>query len=706
MMRRFALLLLLAALAPARPPEAPVFVQVVEFPYRQFPRHLWERELTWLRNIGIDTVSCEISGKAPASDPRADPDGLLRILRSLGMRAWVRGSMAAAYEMHLARHGGPIVYTDAQPPPAPVTRLSAVDPAALARSRVALAHGTGTLLWTDVEDRLAPGLRRGAVSLDGEERDGAAVLRRNTELLRGWARTLPEMRQRRSVRVTRSKASAGITAQQIHTAARAGAAALLVRNADGEPRRAALRAFDPATRQRLQLTLDVPPRESLWLPVNVSLARSGLCDDCGVFAPEERIVYATAELRRIEYENGVLAFEFTAPSAGELLLKLARKPSGPLLAAGSPTEFDWDATALQARLPIPQGKGPAHRVRVGLAIEPPDHSAFFSGLRRLISGKSNIVSTTYSSADLAARSRLLAPARYGVKRLPKSDLEVDYEIAVPADAMHGEFVTLALEADGVRLGRERIQVLQPASVFFREAVALHLGRDTKLSLTPAYVPIEAAGGRTLTLVVRNNDPAIQTFQVEFEGESLSFSPQKLELAAGGMMEREGRVRVFAGGAGLHTARIRVSGAASLEREVKFLPLRRGAAAFARLDADGDGVEDWILENQRVRAVFSGADGRWMELVWKDSDANLLPDSGLLPIDGPVEASLDGSAAVLTFAAGRTVRLDGADPVVRITQSKPLALEGLSGGDYGAARLTVERPSPNAAELRLAAIQQP
>ena len=50
-------------------------------------------------------------------------------------------------------------------------------------------------------------------------------------------------------------------------------------------------------------------------------------------------------------------------------------------------------------------------VRIGIAIEAPDTSAFFSDARRLIIGRKNVVSTSYSSAEVAARSRLRRATR-------------------------------------------------------------------------------------------------------------------------------------------------------------------------------------------------------------------------------------------------------------------------------------------------------
>src|SRR5262245_54808224 len=65
------------------------FVQAVEFPYYHHPRMLWERELVWLKNIGIRTVAFSAANDSPSTDPRSDMAGFLRILRRLDMRAWI-----------------------------------------------------------------------------------------------------------------------------------------------------------------------------------------------------------------------------------------------------------------------------------------------------------------------------------------------------------------------------------------------------------------------------------------------------------------------------------------------------------------------------------------------------------------------------------------------------------------------------------------
>jgi len=172
----------LPAAQPAAPPE---FVQAVEFPYYLYPRALWERELVWLKTLGIDTVEFsvpwnwhQVDGAAfdftGATSPRRDLLGFIRLLRRLEMRAWirplppVRGWLNNGYPAGLTqdrkaardwlnqldsllapqttKHGGPIAFVegnaavlDSPAPPLPVTVISAHDPAAMNRRMMGIA---------------------------------------------------------------------------------------------------------------------------------------------------------------------------------------------------------------------------------------------------------------------------------------------------------------------------------------------------------------------------------------------------------------------------------------------------------------------------------------------------------------------------------------------------------------------------------------
>lgn len=756
-MRAAILLLIAASVAFAQPVRPPV--QAVEFHYYAYPRNLWERELVWLKSIGVRTVAFSIpwnwhqpeAGEPDftgRTSPRRDLVSFIRLLRRLNLEAWIRPlppvknwagngqpewaahdrralrawqrEVERLLEPHTVSHGGAIAWAEGAPgflglpsPPAPVTVLSATDPLALARSREALALARGSLLWENVENTLYPAgwqppgsgpIRRGAIGFGGEEAPSAAALRREAALLKNWAPLVARMRPhpKPAVRPVLGKLPAGVTAQQLVSRT---ASAVSVINRNSTSWRADLRVWDPVTRRSMTVPgVELPAGESLWLPVAVSLAVGGMCRECAGLAPAERIVYATAELHTLEFENGLLAMEFSAPVAAEVVLQLARKPSGPYLAAGSLDHFDFDEKTMQVRLHVPAGKGPGNRVRVGLAIEPPEHSAFFTEARRLVIGRKNLVATSYSSPELAERSRLRMPEGWNARRVTKSPNEIDYEVDVPADAAHGDWANLAIEADGVLLGRSRVQLFRPASVRVSQAIRLHYGQEV-LPVETTVAAIDPRAGRNLDVTILNNSTQIQNYTVETAGAGFQFFPPKTEISIGGAMERMVGVRIFAdeGREGLNEARVRVSGGADVDMPVRLVVIPRGGAAAWQADLDGDGYPEWVLENQRVRAVFSAHDGgRWLSFIWKDTNANVLPETGVYAAVGPATVRVqDGPGLEIVTSAGtRRVRLDGGSLVIE-QQGTPLPAEALKSEKRGDVTLEVRRDSPTRAVYTLA-----
>ena len=758
-MRLLPVFLLCAAAWPSPEPETPApreFVQAVEFPYYLYPRPLWERELVWLKTIGIRTVAfsipwnwhqleggaCDFTG---STSPRRDLVGFIRLLRRLEIRAWIRplppvkgwlnngfpagaaqDRKAAAAWLHelenllapqTEKHGGPIAFVESTPgmldapqPPSPVAVVSAHDAGGMTRSRQVLASARGTLLWEDVEDALVPVgwelagnpiYRAGAVSLSGEERPTVSALRRNAALLRHWAPLLPAMRPQTAhpVRLTESKLPAGVSGVQLVSRAPGIASAVSITNDGRQNFESSLRAWDPFNKRPVTIEkVALVAHSTLWLPVNVSLGDAGLCRDCSAFSQAEHIVYATAELQTIEYENGTLAMEFAAPQAGEVVLQLARKPIGPYLAGGHPTDFEYDDKTLRVRLKIPAGKGPASQVRVALAIEPPEQSAFFDDTRRLIIGQANTIATSYSSERLADRSRLLLPDGFASKAVKKSDLAIEYAVEVPADALHGDWANLAIEADGVPLGRARLQMFRPVSVRLTDAMRLHIG-SAELLVEPPIIPIDAGAGRTVDVAVKNNAAEMRAFSVLPSGEAFQFLPVKAELDSAAVADRVISFRVFPDGAvpGLHDWTLRLSGAAQIDIPARFLAIPRGRALAWSADLDGDGSPEWVLENQRARAVFSTKDGgRWLEFVWKEAaptGLNVLPENGALVGSGPVEVRAgDGELVFAGNGWKRTVRLEDAAARLTVEQTSALPAETLKSGKHNEITFEVRRES--------------
>jgi hypothetical protein len=741
-LKRLAALVLIALAA--HPACAADYLQAVEFPYYLYPRTLWERELVWLKNIGVQTVvfSIPASYHSPqpgetdltgATGPRRDLVGFVRLLRKLGLRAWVRplppvpGLVSARYDAaqqhawlkqleqvlatQTASHGGPIAYVeghalaiDAAAPPSPVTTISALESSALARSREAMSSARGALVWTDVEDALYPAgwaanpstlLRKGAVGLSGDEHPATAALRRDAALLRSWARLFADLRHVSLPAPAAGKLPEGVSAVELVSTA---ASAISITNASRKTFHDDLRVAEPLSKRTLLIPgLRVGPGQSLWLPLSVSLGPDGLCRECTNFAATEHIVYATAELLSIEFENGILAMEFAAPEPGEVILQLARRPTGPFLAAGKPTDFDWDEPHMRARLKIPAGTQQGSRVRIGIAIEAPDTSAFFNDLHRLVIGRKNTVSTVYSSAEVAARSRLRLPEGYTAAPTTRSPNEIDYEIAVPGDAIHGDFANLALEADGVALGRAHIQLFRPATIRLMSGMQFHFGPQTELTPEPPIAAIDPKGGN-LEISIRNNSPQIQTYRLEPAGQGLEFLPPQTEVSIGPTDERRVEFRVFPaeGSVGVRDWTLNIAGGADVAMPMRVVLAPRTGAVVWTADLDGDGAPEWILESAKVRAVFSAQDGgRWMEFTWKDTNTNFLPETGIFAQSGPVEVRQNGDA--LEFSGKgwkRTVTLIGS--ALTVEQSTPLPPESLAGEKRGNLTLTVERPAPTRA----------
>jgi len=758
-MRAAALLLLLGALMPGQAAEPQTeYVQAVEFPYYLYPKAQWERELVWLKTIGVSTVEFSIpwnwhqlrpgeydfNGR---TSPRRDLLGFIRILRRLELRGWVRplppvrgwidngwpgGATDAAGQRtwlkelegilatQTQKHGGPIQFVeggslaiDAASAPAPVTVISALDPAAFTRSRAAITSARGALVWSDVEDLvypagweggLGPLLHPGAVQLDGEERPATAGLRREAALLRSWSRLFGKLHPVTIPKPPAGRLPRGVTATELTSSA---ASAVSVINRGSQPFHDDVRVIDPSSRRTVVIpSVTVPPGEALWLPLDVSLGPGGLCRECSGFSAAEHIIYSTAELLSVEFENGILAMEFAAPQAGEVILQLAREPVGPFLAAGKPTKFDWDEKTLRVRLAIPSSKAAGNRVRIGLAIEAPETSAFFSEARRLIIGQKNLISTVYSSPDVAARSRLRAPEGFSATSTQKSPNEIDYEVSVPPDTLHGDWASLALEADGLPLGRARLQLFRPVSIRLTRALDVHFGSRTHLAVDPPTVTAETRAGSEVELVVRNNSPEIKTYRFEASGDGLEFLPARAELSVGPVDERRISFRVFGkdGATGVREAQLRVRGDAESDQPLRILLLPRNGTVAWSEDLDGDGVPEWVLENQRVRAVFSARDGgRWIELTWKDTDTNFLPEEGVFAQPGAVEVRADGNNLVLAGNGWtRSIRLN--DSSLSIEQNTALPHDSLKPQALGAIGLGIDRQSENRAVYTLRPIE--
>ena len=351
---------------------------------------------------------------------------------------------------------------------------------------------------------------------------------------------------------------------------------------------------------------------------------------------------------------------------------------------------------------MPASRTADHHVRVGIAIEEPETSAFFDEAKRLVIAQVNTVSTTYSSPDVATRSRLRLPEGFTATPKVKSPNQIDYEVSVPADAVHGDWANLALEADGFQLGRARLQLFRLVSIRLLEAFEIHFGSETELTVDPPIVAADPKAGASLEISLRNNAPGIQTFHLEVSGEGLDFFPPKTEISVGAVDERRVALHVFAaeGVTGLRDWRLHVTSPSApgftADLPMRLLLLPRGRTVVWSADLDGDGSPEWVLESQKVRAVFSSHDGgRWMDFTAKAAGVNFLPDQGALAGTGTVQAKVTEAGIEFT-GPGWTRTISLADNALTIVQTTPLGPGGPTPEKRGNTTLSVERPSPNRA----------
>jgi hypothetical protein len=641
-LRLGALLLVCAIVSPA-------WIESVEFPWNAYPKPLWERELVWLKNIGVRHVSLP---PAQSVEELAD---VIQIIRRLDLEADLEGPVPDSLAPLSRAHGGPLT----EPLPGGTTRISMLAPNAVTYSREILAGGSPAVMWTDVEDTLSSaGYKPGGLSFAGEERPATAALRRASQLAAYWNKTFAMLH---------AVPGAGIVLPE-NAPAKTAAAAPAVRQFAGENSisvvsvvnkggrwNGELRVLDPATKRVMDIpSVSVPAHDALWLPVHVPLTAGPLCRDCSAFANGEHLVYATAEMTGLEYENGILAMEFSAPAGGEVVLQLSHEPTGPLVAGGRPAPFDWDEHTQRAKLRIPAGTGPGNHVRIGIAIQAPDATAFFDAARVLMIGETNSLTAQFSSDAIGQRSRLrTAPALQFDQTPGKEPLTLTYLLKVPPTFIHGDHADLAIEADGMQMSHARPELLRPVQLRFPDAIDVRVAANSALPLFPATLAVNQRTGRDLRVTIRNNAREIRNFAIEPRADGIEFSPEKLETTIGVSTSRDVSFRMFASKAspGVHSGTITVSGAAAATEPVQFVVIpQNGAVAWSTAGFS-------FVESARARASFMP--GRWLEFLNKENNQNELAAAGVAFTTGPIETRGDA----LTFQDQRVLKLEDLEQIV-------------------------------------------
>jgi len=107
----------------------PAWVESVEFPWNEYPKPLWERELVWMKNIGIRHVSLPPAQNASEQNTSELAD-LIQIIRRLNIEADLEGPVPDSLQALTTAHGGPLT----PPLPGRPVRISVLMPSALTRA--------------------------------------------------------------------------------------------------------------------------------------------------------------------------------------------------------------------------------------------------------------------------------------------------------------------------------------------------------------------------------------------------------------------------------------------------------------------------------------------------------------------------------------------------------------------------------------------
>jgi hypothetical protein len=392
--------------------------------------------------------------------------------------------------------------------------------------------------------------------------------------------------------------------------------------------------------------LTLPPRESLMLPVRVPLCAAATEMAPGL-EPEDEVYYATAELSRVGYDGATLRLEFTAPTEGEVALRLATRPQSARI-DGTEAAIQEDASRGLYLVRIPKGEAPHFLRTLDLAYPREGPRVVIDPRTPWIAGETRAVRMRVENPRITPLEGNLDFVAGGLYRQdnpplsvhipPRSSRQLSFPVEIPRDVANGQPLDLVAsfqEKDSATVWSWRSAVvihrpfefaLSPVETFpLREDQAIPIVHPTLASLT---LPGEAV----FQLRVKNwlEHEQVVTFTAEGEGVKITPRSAQLVIPAGGEVNVELRAAPT-GGSGLYRFDVRLhAGDYQVREGVAIAAVREGEAAAYAFDYDRDGFEDLLMENQNVRLFVSPrAGGRSFAYVLKGTNTNAFDSVGAM-----------------------------------------------------------------------------
>lgn len=410
-----------------------------------------------------------------------------------------------------------------------------------------------------------------------------------------------------------------------------------------DPRVADLSSAAPDRYLRLP-RLTLPPRESVMLPVRVSLSNPFWATAPGLEATDE-VYYATAELTGAAYDGTTLRLEFTAPFEGEVALRLAARPQGAQVdGAATPIQDDPERHLFIVR--IPKGE-PPHFVRAVELTYPREGPRITIDTREpWIAGETRAVRLRVENpqpAILEGSLDFVAGALYkpenpplDVHIPPRSSREFSFPVEIPADAPENLKVELSTafreqNSSATRAWRSEIRIHRPFEYTLSPHLTFPLREDQPIPIVhPTLASLNLPGEATFQLRVKNLRDHEQVVTLTAEGPDVTLTPASAQLVLRAQDEATLELRAApTGGSGVYRFEVRLhAGPYRVKEGVVLTAIGEGEAIAYTLDYDRDGFDDVILENRAVRCFFSPhAGGRSFAFVLKGSNANAFNSIG-------------------------------------------------------------------------------
>ncbi|MFB3921094.1 MAG: alpha-amylase family protein [Terriglobia bacterium] len=390
--------------------------------------------------------------------------------------------------------------------------------------------------------------------------------------------------------------------------------------------------------------LTLPPRESLMLPVRVPLSNP-YWELAPGLAPDDEVVYATSELSRVAYDGAALKLEFTAPSDGEVALRLSQRPRGATIDGADATVQEDSQRGLYV-VRIPQGDAPHFMRTVELAYPTEGPRITINARGPWIAGETLALRMRLENprlTPLEGQLDLVAGAIYksenpplSVHIPPRASREFSFPIEAPREVAENERVELRATF------RER---RSPTTWGWTSEVTLHhpfeysltpvesfpLREDQNIPIVhPTLATLNLPGEAKFQLQVKNWLAHEQVVTLTVEAAEMTVTPASAQLVLPAQGEANVELRAAPSkGSGLYRFGIRLhSGPYEVREGVALAAVRENEAIAYSFDYDRDGFDDVILENRAVRCYITpGAGGRAFAFVLKGSNQNAFNSVG-------------------------------------------------------------------------------